>query len=118
MVEWGVWKGGAAGMMALAHLHRDAAATRELHLFDSWEGLPEPQEMDGKLALEYAAGHGSGALRPIGQCVSALSEVSDLLEARIGYPARLLHYHKGWFQETVARDRDAMGEIALLRLDG
>src|SRR5882757_7955434 len=45
MVECGVWRGGAAGLMALAHLHghlgNPAAANRELHLFDSWEGLPE-----------------------------------------------------------------------------
>ncbi|MDO8431599.1 MAG: TylF/MycF/NovP-related O-methyltransferase [Candidatus Binatus sp.] len=119
MVECGVWKGGAAGLMALAHLHDRSRADRDLHLFDSWEGLPEPRaERDGQRALDYASGHASGALKPIGQCVSSMQEVSDLLESKIGYPRDLLHYHKGWFQETLAAGGASLGEISLLRLDG
>ena len=119
MVECGVWKGGAAGLMALAHLHDRARAERALHLFDSWEGLPEPRaDFDGQRALDYASGHASGALKSIGQCVSSMEEASELLESTICYPRDLLHYHKGWFQETLARDGDSLGAIALLRLDG
>jgi O-methyltransferase len=118
MVECGVWKGGAAGLMALAHLHGQSPASRELHLFDSWEGLPEPRaQLDGQAAAEYASGNGSGALKPIGQCVSSITEASNLLETKIGYPRELIHYHKGWFQETLTRG-GLPEEIALLRLDG
>jgi hypothetical protein len=41
-VECGVWKGGSAVIMGLALKH--ANQKRDLHLFDSFEGLPEPSE--------------------------------------------------------------------------
>jgi len=119
MVECGVWKGGAAGLMALAHMHQRNPPDRDLYLFDSWEGLPEPKaSMDGNSAVKYAIGRASGALKSIGQCVSAIEDASDLLELRIGYPRHLLHYQKGWFQDTVIASAASLGEIALLRLDG
>jgi O-methyltransferase len=36
----------------------------------------------------------------------------------IGYPSARVHYVKGWFQETVAREATHIPEIAILRLDG
>lgn len=117
LVECGVWRGGSAGMMALAHLYSRPNTSRHLHLFDSWQGLPEPdRELDGALAVKYSGGANRGALEPIGQCVAALDEVRQLLEREIGYPAERIHYHVGWFQETLARTQ--VEKIALLRLDG
>jgi O-methyltransferase len=119
MVECGVWKGGAAGLMALAHLQSHRPPLRELHLLDSWEGLPEPQAgVDGAGAEAYANGRASGSLTSIGQCVSSPEEAADLLEQRIGYPGELVRYHKGWFQDTAAKSAGEVGDIALLRLDG
>jgi O-methyltransferase len=116
-VECGVWRGGASAMMALAHLHTSPAPTRHLHLFDSWQGLPEPDaKRDGARAVEYAGGVGNGALKPVGQCVATLDETKQLLEEVIAYPKELIHYHVGWFQETVPTAD--IGEIAILRLDG
>jgi O-methyltransferase len=118
-VECGVWKGGAAGMMALAHLASVATPWRSLYLFDSFEGLPEPVGLkDGSAAVRYAGNRASGKLRPIGQCVGTLDENRELLERRIGYPEPLLRYHVGWFEETLPRVAPEIGEIALLRLDG
>src|SRR5579863_9599562 len=63
LVEYGVWKGGSSGMMALAHMASCGTPVRELHLFDSFEGLPEPSsERDGKAAVEYSANRSGGAL--------------------------------------------------------
>lgn len=119
MVECGVWKGGAAGMMALAHLRSHRPPFRKLHLFDSWEGLPEPlARVDGAGAKVYSHGRASGSLTSIGQCVSSQEEAVELIEQRIGYPHELIHYYKGWFQNTVAESAAEVGDIALLRLDG
>lgn len=53
-VECGTWRGGACGMMALAHLKFTPHPNRHLHLFDSFEGLPEPsQEKDGEEAAQF-----------------------------------------------------------------
>jgi O-methyltransferase len=119
LMECGVWKGGAVGLMALAHMHANAEPFRDLHLFDSFEGLPEPRaDVDGALAVEIAERFTTGNLQPIGQLAASPLDSKALLLNRIGYPERLVHYHIGWFQNTLPQDVDSIGEIALLRLDG
>ena len=119
LVECGVWKGGSVGTMALAHLRSAERPVRHLRLFDSFEGLPEPRsEVDGTTAVQYAKGRASGSLDPIRECIGTLEENRRLLEHEIKYPAELIHYHVGWFQETLPRDIGSIGDIALLRLDG
>jgi hypothetical protein len=118
LVECGTWRGGAVGMMALAHVRSSREPIRPLHLFDSFEGLPEPTAADGPMASRYSRGRTSGALDTIGACEAPLEDNRALLEDRIGYPADLLAYHVGWFQDTVAASAAGIGPIALLRLDG
>jgi O-methyltransferase len=118
LVECGTWKGGACGMMALAH-RRCGSPHRALHLFDSFQGLPEPnKEQDGEMAVRYADERASGSLRSIGKCVGLLEENKHLLEDVARYPAELIHYHVGWFQETLRLVPQSVGAIALLRIDG
>jgi O-methyltransferase len=118
LVECGTWRGGAMGMMALAHL-ASGAPSRTLHLFDSFEGLPEPDEdKDREMAVDYASGKAGGALQSIGRCVGPLEDNQRLLNEIIGYPEALTKYHVGWFQDTVPAAASEMGAIALLRLDG
>jgi O-methyltransferase len=118
LVECGTWRGGAMGMMALAHL-ASGPPTRTLHLFDSFEGLPEPDGVkDSDMAVEYSKGQASGAMKPIGRCVGTLEGNRQLLGEIIGYPEALTLYHVGWFQDTVAPAVPEVGRIALLRLDG
>ncbi|HTQ23228.1 MAG TPA: TylF/MycF/NovP-related O-methyltransferase [Candidatus Binataceae bacterium] len=114
LVECGVWKGGAAGMMALAHM-RSGEPYRKLQLFDSFKGMPEPKaEFDGSLVLNYA--NGNGALRPIGQLEASVADCEDLLFQRIGYPEDLVQFHEGWFQDTLPRDAGSVGDVSLLRI--
>lgn len=118
-VECGVWKGGSVGMMALAHRRSCAKPWRRLHLFDSFQGLPEPKSaVDGVEAIKYSGNKSDGALKPIDACVGALSDNKLLLEGRISYPEELITYHVGWFENTVPQGSAEIGPIALLRLDG
>jgi hypothetical protein len=123
-VECGVWKGGAMGLMALAN-QMHGRAPRDLHLFDSFEGIPEPDEsVDGARAIaeaRAAGGAARGNLVPLGgmyESPGTLEANRALLEGIIGYDPARLHYHAGWFQQTLPRDVAAIGPIAILRLDG
>lgn len=119
IVECGVWKGGAVGLSALAHLSSAQPPQRHLHLFDSFEGLPEPDaNLDGDEAVRLSRGRANGRLQATNLFVGTIENCQRLLETKIGYPKELIHYHRGWFQDTLPHDTDALGEIALLRLDG
>ena len=115
-VECGVWRGGSAAVMGLAI--RNSGQQRDLHLFDSFEGLPEPTDRDGAQAREYSGGHASGVLRSVEQCKAGLDEVKTFLLGRLGFDPSRVHLHVGWFQNTLPVDAGKLGPIALLRLDG
>jgi len=115
-VECGVWRGGSAALMALAVCK--SGESRDLHLFDSFEGLPEPTEDDGAAAIAYSGGRVSGVLKSLDKCIASLDEVRELLLDDIGFDPSRVHFHKGWFQNTVPFVSPNLGPIALLRLDG
>ncbi len=115
-VECGVWKGGSSAVMGLAI--RRARQARDLHLFDSFEGLPEPTAADGEAAKEYSGGRNSGALVSVNQCKAGLDEVKGFLLGLLKLDPARTHFHVGWFQETLPTTAPAIGPIALLRLDG
>jgi O-methyltransferase len=115
-VECGVWKGGSSAIIALAI--KNAGQQRHLHLFDSFEGLPEPSEKDGKEAAAYSGGRNQGKLDSIDLCSAGLDEVRHLILDEINVSEELAHFHVGWFQDTVPADAKLLGPIALLRLDG
>jgi hypothetical protein len=118
LVECGVWRGGASAMMAFANL-KTGAERRHLHLFDSFEGMPEPSvEHDGAWVLKLAGKTGDGSLRSTGVNVADPSSVHQLIVSTVGYPPEFVHIHKGWFQETLPAFRKEIGSIALLRIDG
>ncbi len=118
LVECGTWRGGACGMMALAH-QTSGRPNRSIHLFDSFAGLPEPvAEKDGNAAMRYAGGRATGALRSIRKCVASREESERLLGEIIGYPRELTVFHVGWFEETIPVAVESVERIALLRIDG
>jgi O-methyltransferase len=129
-VECGVWKGGAAGIMALANL-RNSTHRRHLHLFDAFQEICEPDAaVDGERALREVreltgrSGHDKGKLQALSGIYDSfggpgtLEENRQLLEKLIGYPKEFIHYHVGWFQNTLPADHQDIGQIAILRLDG
>ena len=127
MVVCGVWKGGAIGMVALALQHSAGKKMRHLHLFDSFTDICAPDPLvDGQLAIDELGQNSESLDAPkpvIGAYDSVgghgtMIECSDLIETRIGYPASHVHFHVGWFQDTVPAASSDIGPIALLRLDG
>ncbi len=118
LVECGVWKGGAAGMMALANL-RNSPDRRVLHLFDSFQGMPDARvEVDGADAVRWVQGTGMGALVSTGINVASPDDVRSLLVDTLHYPTQYVQIHPGWFQQTLPEFAKSVGPIALLRLDG
>lgn len=126
LVECGVWKGGAVAWMALAS-RSTAAPPRQLHLFDAFDDICEPDPaVDGEIALRRVAELGGppdpqGRLQPMPGIYDAkgghgtVEACREVLE-RAGHPNEFSHFHVGWFQETLPTADT--GPIAVLRLDG
>jgi O-methyltransferase len=114
IVECGVWRGGS--MQAIARvLAARGETTRELHLFDTFEGMPPPTDADvrhgGPSAAELLR------TRPRTAHVWAVADLEDVKAgmARVDYPAQRIRYHPGLVEETIPTA--APERIALLRLD-
>jgi O-methyltransferase len=117
IVECGVWRGGS--MMAAAHtLTRLHAAPRDIYLFDTFNGMPEPGPEDRDSPYDgygihrrwrrNSNGNGSRWNRVSPRSVSTRVEST-------GYPGDRIHVVQGMVEETIpalAPDR-----VALLRLD-
>jgi O-methyltransferase len=98
VVECGVLDGGTAALMAFG----TARSGREVHLFDSWEGLPTISEKDGDATMW--AGDVVGSQRRV---VSILKTLNINLSR--------LTFHRGWFDETFPKAK--IDQIALLHVD-
>jgi O-methyltransferase len=116
IVECGVWKGGS--MMAAAEaLRKQGDMTRELFLYDTFEGMSAPGDLDKTWAGESATGLlGVDADREknLVWCYSTLETVQQGMQ-NIGYPEERIHYVRGKVEDTIPATLP--GEIALLRLD-
>lgn len=110
-VESGVWRGGSAGIMALANL-RFSEHRRDLHLFDAWREFPDPTEADGRCYDALLA----GTLQSI-DMADTKAACEHLLLRVIGYPEEQLHLHEGLFSDTIPGAAEGIGPVALLRLD-
>jgi O-methyltransferase len=114
IVECGVWRGGSMQAVALTLLEVGATG-RELHLFDTFEGMPPPTDKDrrhdGRLASDLLAAHDRDAKI---WAVATIDDVrSGMDETR--YPPDRIHYHPGRVEQTIPDE--APERIALLRLD-
>jgi O-methyltransferase len=113
-VECGVWRGGSMQVVARTLLER-GVSDRDLHLFDTFEGMPAPTKEDRRIggppASELLAGRGRT------ENIWAIADLEDVRTGmiRTGYPAARVHYHPGLVQDTIPAR--APERIALLRLD-
>jgi O-methyltransferase len=114
IVECGVWRGGSMQAVAHALLGR-GMSDRDLHLFDTFEGMPEPGAedlaRDGTPAAELLA----ASPREARIWAEASLEDVELGMAETGYPAERVHFHPGKVEDTIPAR--APERIALLRLD-
>jgi O-methyltransferase len=115
IVECGVWKGGS--MMAAAMTLQESCVTdRNLHLFDTFDGMSDPTQEDISLAGESAAAllSKSNKESSLVWAFSVFDEVRHNLLST-GYPAERIFFIKGKVEETIPER--APSKIALLRLD-
>src|SRR3954453_16468501 len=114
IMECGVWRGGSMQAVALTLLAR-GITDRELHLFDTFEGMPEPTEKDrlysGRAASEIIESSERTAN------VWAIASLDDVRAgmAETGYPRERIHFHPGLVEDTIPTNAPA--RIAMLRLD-
>ena len=112
IVECGVWKGGSMAATARALLEKNDVS-RDLYLFDTFEGMTDPSSKD----VDYSGVSASQVLiRDLGfKCANApLAEVKKLLYGT-GYPSERIHFIPGKVEDTIPAS--APESIALLRLD-
>ncbi|MBL9123214.1 MAG: class I SAM-dependent methyltransferase [Planctomycetaceae bacterium] len=105
IAECGVWRGGSSMICALTLL-KDGDTSRHLHLFDTYEGMPDSTEkdvfLDGKSTI------------PKGALCAGIDIVQENM-FRTGYPREKMHFIKGMVEETLPQA--APERLALLRLD-
>jgi O-methyltransferase len=112
IVECGVWKGGSMAVTARALLEKNDVS-RDLYLFDTFEGMTDPSSKD----VDYSGVSASQVMKrdPGFKCANApLEEVKKLLYAT-GYPGERIHFVPGKVEDTIPACAPA--SIALLRLD-
>lgn len=109
-VECGVWRGGASFLMA-SLLRQAGVSDRRVWLFDSFEGSPPPQELDGPAA---ALAWDTRKERPL-PFVNSFEEVQQAA-IQLGL-TRYTELVKGWFDQTLPANRERVGPIAILRID-
>ncbi|MGH8862770.1 MAG: TylF/MycF/NovP-related O-methyltransferase [Jatrophihabitantaceae bacterium] len=114
IVECGVWRGGS--MQAVARTLIAAGDTsRELHLFDTFEGMPPPSESD----VRWDGQHATQLLETQDEnsliwAIATLEDVQHGFES-VDYPKERLHFVKGKVEDTVPEH--VPDRISILRLD-
>ncbi len=116
IVECGVWRGGSSMAAALTLMeHEDSS--RELFLFDTYEGMSAPTEKDISRTGESAQGKWESSQKDTVNewCYASLEDVTANI-ASTGYPMNKVHLIKGMVEDTIPTQWP-QGDIALLRLD-
>jgi O-methyltransferase len=106
IIECGVWRGGMiAGLADLL------GNNRNYYLFDSFQGLPEAQTIDGEAAIRWQSN--TSAENYYENCYAPREYAQKAMEMSI---ADNFFLKEGWFEETLPNFR-LNEKIAFLRLD-
>jgi O-methyltransferase len=119
LVECGVYMGGNIEVMIRA-LQRHGVSDRDIYLYDTFSGMPKPEERDdeapGGIAMSSWAAHRTDEDGDKGS--NWMKAGVELVRQRIdplGYPAGRLHFVKGMVEDTIPATMP--DKIAILRLD-
>lgn len=116
-VESGVWMGGS--IMAAAHtLVKLGVTDRDLYLYDTFEGLPEPGEHDGIAGADQSIEEIYATLQAGTGDTPYLEAPTDTVRANValtGYPLERVHTIPGMVEDTIPSS--APDQVAFLRLD-
>ncbi|NDD53761.1 macrocin O-methyltransferase [bacterium] len=115
-VECGVWRGGSSMAMAMA-LEQEGERNRDIYLFDTFEGMPNPSEKDNRFDGTSADALLSQDPQRQGNiwAVAGLKEVQANIFST-GYPKEKIHIEQGPVEKTLLNE-PVNGPVALLRLD-
>jgi O-methyltransferase len=114
-VECGVWRGGSSMAVALA-LAQEGATQRDLYLYDTFEGMTPPTDVDRTTDGTPAKIHLDRDVKRTNYwCVAGINDVRQNM-ASTGYPADRIHLIPGPVEKTIPQNQPGE-QIALLRLD-
>lgn len=114
IVQCGAWRGGSARLI-LETLRTSPDTNRDIYLYDTFEGMPQPGSEDRHGASNEPASRIVQRHAPSGRWLSASEEVVWTTVVASGYPTEKVRLVKGLVEETVPGT--APEKIALLHLD-
>ena len=94
-------------MLVAKMLHQFNDLERNLYLYDTFSGMPEPSDYDKKIGHE-------GLIGTYGKCIADIDDVKNNLKLT-KYPISKIDFVEGKVEDTV--QVDSHRDIALLRLD-
>lgn len=109
IVEMGCGRGGCGAFMA--YVSERNRSYRGVWLFDSFEGLSEPTDADWQGNTKDPERVRKGYLAVEQEIAEEAVAVMDLSQPEN------VHITPGWFEESVPRVKEDVGQIAILRLD-
>ena len=121
IVECGVWRGGSMHAVART-LDELGDHSREIYLFDTFEGMPPPTDKD--VRIDGATAEGLLATRSKTTHLWAIATLDDVENglAQLPYPQERFHCVPGRVEDTVpgrgaGADRAAAARHRLVRVD-
>jgi O-methyltransferase len=116
-VECGVWRGGSAMLIAKMLCNRNIT-NRKIFLYDTFEGMPPPSDMDVTFNGQEADGLLKASVNNKEVSVWCLADLPDVKKnlSSTGFPEANLVFIAGKVEDTLPTNLPT-GKIALLRLD-